>query len=35
MTARGIRIMLVVAIVIDVAYWTIWFTHRSWIASGG
>ena len=25
--------MLVVAVVIDVAYWTIWFTNRSWIAS--
>jgi hypothetical protein len=33
MTSRGIRIMLVVAVVIDVAYWTIWFTHRSWIES--
>ena len=25
--------MLVVAVVIDVAYWTIWFTNRSWIES--
>ncbi len=25
--------MLVVAIVIDVAYWTIWFTNRSWVES--
>ena len=25
--------MLVVAVVIDVTYWTIWFTHRSWIES--
>ena len=33
MTARAIRIMLVVAVVIDVAYWTIWFTNRSWIES--
>jgi hypothetical protein len=33
MTARGIRIMLVVAVVIDAAYWTIWFTNRSWIES--
>ena len=33
MTLRGVRIMLVVAIVIDVAYWSIWFTHRSWIES--
>lgn len=33
MTSRGIRIMLVVAVVIDVAYWTIWFTNRTWIES--
>jgi hypothetical protein len=33
MTVRGIRIMLVVAVVIDVAYWTIWFTNRAWIES--
>jgi len=25
--------MLVVAVVINVAYWTIWFTNRSWIES--
>ena len=25
--------MLVVAIVLDVAYWTIWFGNRDWIAS--
>jgi hypothetical protein len=25
--------MLVGAIVLDVAYWTIWFTNRDWIAS--
>ena len=25
--------MLVVAVVIDVAYWTIWFTNRAWIQS--
>lgn len=25
--------MLVVAVVIDVAHWTIWFTNRSWIES--
>jgi hypothetical protein len=25
--------MLVVAIVLDVAYWAIWFTDRDWIAS--
>lgn len=25
--------MLVVAIVIDVAYWTLWFTRRDWIES--
>jgi hypothetical protein len=33
MTSRGIRIMLVVAVVIDVAYWAIWFTHPAWIES--
>lgn len=33
MGVRQIRIMLVVAIALDVAYWTIWFTHRSWVAS--
>lgn len=33
MTVRGVRIMLVVAIVIDVAYWSIWFTQRAWIES--
>jgi len=25
--------MLVVAIVLDIAYWTIWFSNRDWIAS--
>lgn len=25
--------MLVVAIVLDVAYWSIWFTRRDWLAS--
>jgi hypothetical protein len=30
---RLIEWMLVVAIVLDVAYWTIWFTQRDWIAS--
>jgi hypothetical protein len=33
MTVRGVRIMLVIAVAIDVAYWSIWFTHRSWIES--
>lgn len=33
MTVRGIRIMLVVAIVIDVAYWTTWFIDRTVLAS--
>ncbi len=33
MTVRGVRIMLVIAVVIDVAYWSIWFTNRSWIES--
>ncbi len=30
---RFIEVMLVVAIALDVAYWTIWFTQRDWIAS--
>jgi hypothetical protein len=30
---RTIEGMLVVAILLDVAYWSIWFTERSWIAS--
>jgi hypothetical protein len=30
---RTVQAMLVVAIVLDIAYWTIWFTHRDWIAS--
>src|SRR4051794_19248836 len=30
---RLVEVMLVVAIAVDVAYWTIWFTNRDWIAS--
>lgn len=30
---RLIEVMLVVAIALDVAYWSIWFTQRDWIAS--
>jgi hypothetical protein len=30
---RTIEVMLVVAIVLDVVYWTLWFTQRDWIAS--
>ena len=30
---RAIEVMLVVAILLDVAYWSIWFTQRDWIAS--
>ncbi len=30
---RTVIAMLVVAIALDFAYWTIWFTHRDWIAS--
>ena len=30
---RLIEVMLVVAIALDAAYWTIWSTHRDWIAS--
>jgi hypothetical protein len=33
MSTRAIRIMLVVAVIILVAYWTIWFTQRSWVES--
>ncbi len=30
---RTVQAMLVVAILLDVAYWSIWFTQRDWIAS--
>lgn len=30
---KFIQGMLVVAIVLDITYWTIWFTNRDWIAS--
>ena len=30
---RLIEVMLVVAIVLDVTYWTLWFAQRDWIAS--
>src|SRR5262245_9956006 len=30
---RVVIVMLVVALVLDAAYWTIWFTNRDWIAS--
>jgi hypothetical protein len=30
---RVIEWMLVVAIVLDVGYWSVWFTRRDWIAS--
>lgn len=30
---RTVTVMLVVALVLDVAYWAIWFTHRDWLAS--
>ena len=30
---RAVTVMLVVAIALDATYWTIWFTHRDWIAS--
>lgn len=30
---RTVEAMLVVAIVLDIAYWSIWFTQRDWIAS--
>ena len=30
---RLVEVMLVVAIALDVVYWTIWFSDRDWIAS--
>jgi len=30
---RTVETMLVVAIMLDIAYWSIWFTNRDWIAS--
>lgn len=30
---RTIEVMLVVAILLDVTYWTLWFAQRDWIAS--
>ena len=33
MNRRGIEAMLLVAIALDVVYWTLWFTQRDWIAS--
>lgn len=30
---RAIETMLIVALVIDVAYWAIWFSNRAWLAS--
>jgi hypothetical protein len=30
---RGIEAMLVVAVVLDLVYWTLWFAQRDWIAS--
>jgi len=30
---RLVIVMLVVAILLDAAYWSVWFTHRDWIAS--
>lgn len=33
MSTRAIRVMLVVAVVLDIAYWTTWFTRRSWLES--
>ncbi|MEO6472937.1 MAG: hypothetical protein ABIR57_13205 [Aeromicrobium sp.] len=32
-SGRGVRLMLVAALAIDVAYWSIWFVDRSWLAS--
>ena len=33
MSVKAVRIMLVVAVVIDVAYWATWFTNRAWVES--
>ncbi|MFL6108893.1 MAG: hypothetical protein ACJ72D_19285 [Marmoricola sp.] len=33
MSRRVIEAMLVVAIALDITYWTLWFTQRDWIAS--
>jgi hypothetical protein len=30
---RWVEVLLVVAIALDIAYWSIWFTNRDWIAS--
>ena len=30
---RTVITMLVVAVALDAAYWTIWFSRRDWIAS--
>ena len=30
---RTVIVMLTVAVALDAAYWTIWFTQRDWIAS--
>jgi len=30
---RVIEVMLVVAILLDITYWTLWFAQRDWIAS--
>ncbi|MCW2759662.1 MAG: hypothetical protein JWO46_3408 [Nocardioidaceae bacterium] len=30
---RTVEVMLGLAIALDVGYWTIWFTHRDWLAS--
>jgi hypothetical protein len=33
LTVRTVRIMLLIAIAIDIAYWVTWFARRSWVAS--
>src|SRR5689334_10272605 len=30
---RTIEVMLLIAIVLDITYWTLWFAQRDWIAS--
>jgi hypothetical protein len=31
--ARPVLVLLAGSVVVDITYWTIWFAHRSWLAS--
>ena len=33
LSARGVRGLLIGVIVLDIAFWTLWFAERSWVAS--